>query len=1200
MDDNLSVATQIQLQKEPSKGILKPQGPGETSVEKERWNAVLKSLTFLGINPEKGSDFVIQTSIFGAQLEKKLRELLQKKDPNSANLIQMIQGKVEEENADIFKDRVQNNLQLIQNLVDSLTKGKKITLPGITPIPWEPCTISKDNKVESPTKDREETEAINNAKRASNSKYKTLPCKWFHSGLGCERGDNCDFIHDYSYKGVMPPPHTYKQKKSQMLQQKSQGAPQVESLYYQQLQQANSLVQQGLSKVDGTRSMQKIGKDGNINNQTDRDLRSEQRLQRPSQNEVYRGRNYSNEDFRNKAYRQNQTEEDEQFQSSRDSKRFQTQQSTEPQEESSDQQNKKSDEPDTPNATPQTAKEETSDQMIEESIQDLKKPSEGKGAEGSDLEEGQVPTESRNSYYKKNFENRDYYNNKYRYMNRRTYDNPYNYSEGYEGEENYDPPAYGNEYYNNRAYYNNGYYYNNRYRHNYRNSHYDNWGQRDRAGGWRNSYRYDDAYEDEYYDEDEQQGNYDDEEEGQRESEQEEGDNNDKDSASKKAQKDGPEDGEEKNAGEEAEGSAEDKNNDSEKSKPEEPQAKEEDKKETPKDKESSDKQSSEGQKNRREDRYSRRGDRGDRDRYNSSGRYGPFGGKARYNRSYNYNNGFFNPQGENLVVPMMYNMPFMNYMNNSFDLNTMMQFANNFQNYAQNQRAQNARQSEDSTEGAVGGSFPEQLSHYKETGQQQSLGEEFGQEMPQSEPQVIPPKPDKIEEEPMPQTDKDEQPAVSLPSSAKPTDAPFSGETMRKGRRNSKYARFQQRFEPTQRTPATMQEEEQEEDEEDAHFDGEEEQKEEDRNENSYQEDQNEEDMYEDQNYYHYNDYRFNRQHRDHDQRSAHFHQQQRMKFFNLQLIETFKKYPPDAFRCTFPHFFSMNSQQPGQPGQPSQPQPQNPNFNNMQQQMYYMMSQFFAASGMNPQVSQPQMANVQPVYPHHQSHPVQDYQPAGLSQSDSTDERYELQANEHSLHPERRDAMVQEAVDQQELNSKYQSSNPSNQSYFARDIGEAQQSFSQQAVQSEQTSPQQHTGEQRIDINAMLNEDNNFVRLSGTDKSLQNSIHQRRGTYNNFDEYYAEQDPAGKQPVEQSFNFEQQQSSQHQADATPAAQTEQQQPAQSDQSAAPKQQATPTRRRKSSEDPQATPTEANSIGIRTRSRMRGQQSSSGKKDGK
>ena len=70
--------------------------------------------------------------------------------------------------------------------------------------------------------------------------------------------------------------------------------------------------------------------------------------------------------------------------------------------------------------------------MIEESIQDLKKPSEGKGAEGSDLEEGQVPTESRNSYYKKNFENRDYYNNKYRYMNRRTYDNPYNYSEGYE------------------------------------------------------------------------------------------------------------------------------------------------------------------------------------------------------------------------------------------------------------------------------------------------------------------------------------------------------------------------------------------------------------------------------------------------------------------------------------------------------------------------------------------------------------------------------------------------------------------------------------------------------------------------------------------------------------------------------------------------------------------------------------------------
>lgn len=31
--------------------------------------------------------------------------------------------------------------------------------------------------------------------------YKTMPCRKFHSNEGCERGDNCHFIHDYSFQG---------------------------------------------------------------------------------------------------------------------------------------------------------------------------------------------------------------------------------------------------------------------------------------------------------------------------------------------------------------------------------------------------------------------------------------------------------------------------------------------------------------------------------------------------------------------------------------------------------------------------------------------------------------------------------------------------------------------------------------------------------------------------------------------------------------------------------------------------------------------------------------------------------------------------------------------------------------------------------------------------------------------------------------
>lgn len=61
-DDNLSVYTQIQLQKEPSKGILKATCPGETAEDRDRWSSAIKLLTFFGLNFEKNSEFLTQTS----------------------------------------------------------------------------------------------------------------------------------------------------------------------------------------------------------------------------------------------------------------------------------------------------------------------------------------------------------------------------------------------------------------------------------------------------------------------------------------------------------------------------------------------------------------------------------------------------------------------------------------------------------------------------------------------------------------------------------------------------------------------------------------------------------------------------------------------------------------------------------------------------------------------------------------------------------------------------------------------------------------------------------------------------------------------------------------------------------------------------------------------------------------------------------
>lgn len=51
---------------------------------------------------------------------------------------------------------------------------------------------------------------IQQAPKKANQKRKTVPCVWYHSHVGCERGDNCDFIHDPMYKGeVTPNMHKY-------------------------------------------------------------------------------------------------------------------------------------------------------------------------------------------------------------------------------------------------------------------------------------------------------------------------------------------------------------------------------------------------------------------------------------------------------------------------------------------------------------------------------------------------------------------------------------------------------------------------------------------------------------------------------------------------------------------------------------------------------------------------------------------------------------------------------------------------------------------------------------------------------------------------------------------------------------------------------------------------------------------------------
>ena len=42
---------------------------------------------------------------------------------------------------------------------------------------------------------------MESAQRMNVTKYKTKPCRNYHSSTGCTRGDNCFFIHDPKFKG---------------------------------------------------------------------------------------------------------------------------------------------------------------------------------------------------------------------------------------------------------------------------------------------------------------------------------------------------------------------------------------------------------------------------------------------------------------------------------------------------------------------------------------------------------------------------------------------------------------------------------------------------------------------------------------------------------------------------------------------------------------------------------------------------------------------------------------------------------------------------------------------------------------------------------------------------------------------------------------------------------------------------------------
>lgn len=90
--------------------------------------------------------------------------------------------------------------------------------PMIQPVPvYDPTIISNPM---DPYNIMNKTKMLYNPISKKPQNYRTVPCRKFHSVDGCERGDNCHFIHDFQYQG-RPIPNFQDWKNSNLIRQRN-------------------------------------------------------------------------------------------------------------------------------------------------------------------------------------------------------------------------------------------------------------------------------------------------------------------------------------------------------------------------------------------------------------------------------------------------------------------------------------------------------------------------------------------------------------------------------------------------------------------------------------------------------------------------------------------------------------------------------------------------------------------------------------------------------------------------------------------------------------------------------------------------------------------------------------------------------------------------------------------------------------------
>ena len=193
---------------------------------------------------------------------------------NKQNIIQQQQTNNQNLNNNI-NNAIPNNITNIA----PLTNLSNINIPGIDQNLGvinqinNYQQIQNNNNVNRNKSNLDQRMIIESAQRMDLSKYKTKPCRNYHSSTGCTRGENCFFIHDPNFKGkeiINFDPRNYERNFPLQIRgvlPGTMGMPQMVNLQPQIGNQMYQIGQIGMNQMNlGLNFQQMMGLTGNINN----------------------------------------------------------------------------------------------------------------------------------------------------------------------------------------------------------------------------------------------------------------------------------------------------------------------------------------------------------------------------------------------------------------------------------------------------------------------------------------------------------------------------------------------------------------------------------------------------------------------------------------------------------------------------------------------------------------------------------------------------------------------------------------------------------------------------------------------------------------------------------------------------------------------------------------------------------------------